>query len=141
MKTLIQLRNEDFVRCCIDIFRNDCAMGAIRPLDTVIERALACQPLCHYLDYDSVSAKLHRIGRRGLEAEVSSPLFRAMWQELAEQVAETRQRRGRLNHAQALTFVLTFKRPSRFYISPDTAKRLLRPHITYSLTNKLSAIQ
>ncbi len=73
MKTLIQLRNEDFVRCCIDIFRNDCAMGAIRPLDTVIERALARQPLCHYLDYDSVSAKLHRIGRRGLEAEVKQP--------------------------------------------------------------------
>lgn len=139
MKKLIQLRNEEFVRRCADIFKADLAAGAIRPLDTVIERALNSRPRCHYLDFDTASRRLHCIERHGLEAAVANPLARAMWAELASQVSQVRERRGCGSFCRALTFVLTFMRPSRFYISPDTARRLLTPHVSYSITSHLTA--
>ncbi len=134
MKDLTQARNSEFVRRCVEIFRRDCRSGAVRPLDTVIARALAMQPRAHYLAFDSASRRLHRIERRGLEAEVSEDIARAMWAELRSQVEETMARQRVKSFDKALSFVLNFCRPSRFYMSVDTARRILSPHLSYSLT-------
>ncbi|MCM1066090.1 MAG: hypothetical protein NC418_00770 [Muribaculaceae bacterium] len=134
MKKLIQARNEEFKRRCLEIFRRDYDSGTIRPLDSVIERALAMQPRSHYLSFDTASRRLHRIERRGLEAEVHEELARLMWAEVMAQVRQAMERRGTESFDRALSFVLNFCRPSRFYMSFDTARRLLTPHLSYSLT-------
>lgn len=138
MRNNIQTRNEDFIRRCITIFKSDYAAGAIKPLDSVIERALGSRPHCHYLDYDTASEKLHQIRRLGIDNVVCNPEARAMWTELAAQVDEARQRSPDCSFHKALAFVLNFMRPSRFFITPDTARRILSPHISYSITRNLS---
>lgn len=136
MKSPIENRNEEFVRRCVAIFRNDFAEGTVRPLDSIITRALAMQPRSWYISYDTASKRLHAIERHGMDSIVQCHLARCQWEELRKQVDEIIAANPRKTFDAALSFVLNFCRPSRFYISRDTARRLLTPHLTYSLTLK-----
>lgn len=134
METLIQHRNADFKRRCLQIVKADYATGALRPLDSVLERAISQQPLSHYLNFDTASRRLHKIRRYGLETVVKEPLARRRWAELMAQVTEQMVRNKHMKFYQALTFVLNFKRPSQFYITPDTARRIISPYVAKQIS-------
>ncbi len=133
MKTLTESRNHEFLRRCIDLAGAELREGRSIDIDSIIDRVLAMQPRSHYLNYDTASRRLHIIERRGLERAVASKLLRAMWQEIGEQVAATMHSR-RCPFDRALSFVLNFCRPSRFYMTRDTARRILAPHIALTIT-------
>lgn len=128
MKTATQLRNEEFLRRCIGIFDKDHQEGRISTLPDIIARATAMQPHSHYLSYDTASRRLHRIMRNGLENEIKEDLAREMWAEILEQVKTCMSSTPPKSFDKALSFVLNFCRPSRFYISYDTAKRIISPN-------------
>ncbi|MDE5662297.1 MAG: hypothetical protein K2F91_02665 [Muribaculaceae bacterium] len=133
MKTHITCRNEDFRRRCLEIFEKDFRAGAIQPLESVIDRAIAMQPRSHYLNYDQASRRLHAIERHGLENEVKEELARQMWSELRQQIDRVMELNPKKPFDKALSFVLNFCRPSRFYISRDTARRIIAENVSYSL--------
>ena len=133
MKDYIMARNEEFRRRCVEIFKSDLQNGVIQPLDSVLERAIACRPLCHYMSYDTASRRLHAISRHGLKVVVKEPLAAQMWTELAAQITEIMTLSPNKSFDRALSFVLNFGRPSRFYISIDTARRIIAPNITYQI--------
>lgn len=134
MKSQIENRNQEFRRRCIEIFERDVREGGARPLESVLERALAMQPHSHYLSYDTASRRIHRIHRYGIEKVVKERLAREMWRELVGQIEDVQARFPRKTFDMALTFVLNFYRPSRFYMSLDTARRIVAPNLSYRLT-------
>lgn len=140
MKDLILARNGDFRRRCIRIFNSDYNEGAIRPLDSVLERAINTRPLCHYLSYDTASKRLHAIRRHGLTNVVKEKIARQMWAELAGQVSEIMSQHPDKSFEKALSFVLNFCRPSRFHISLDTARRIVAPDVSYHLSYNTSTL-
>lgn len=133
MKNLTKNRNAEFARRCIEIFEKDYRNGCVRPLDEVLAIALAMQPHSHYLSYDTASRKLHAIERHGIDALVTGENTRALYTELSEQVANVMRTRSQLGFDEALSFVLNFCRPSRFYMSLDTARRIIMPYLSYSI--------
>lgn len=130
----IQARNEEFLRRCRKMLRDDFEAGTIRPLKEIINTVMHQQPRGHYLNYDTAARRLHLIERRGLEAVVTEELGRRMWAELRAQVDEVMARQKKKSFQKALTFVLSFYRPSRFYMTYDTARRILSPYISYSIS-------
>lgn len=133
MKNLTESRNAEFARRCIEIFERDYHNGCVRPLDEVLLAALAMQPHSHYLSYDTASRMLHAIERHGIDSVVSTDITKALYVELGEQVAKVMQTRRTLCFRRALSFVLNFSRPSRFYMSLDTARRIIAPYLSYSI--------
>lgn len=133
MKSLIENRNQEFRRRCIELFERDDRNGRVQSLDSVISRALLMQPHSHYLSYDTASRRIHRIRRYGMEHEVKEPLAQQMWEEVDRQIDEVRARFPGKTFDMALTFVLNYCRPSRFYISLDTARRIIAPNVSYRL--------
>lgn len=94
-------------------------------ISELIKATLRRRPRMLYIDYDTASAKLHAIDKYGLEAVAHTAESRAQWSELRQQVADAMAARRRLSFDQALTFVLHFKRPSRFYLTPNTVYKIL----------------
>lgn len=133
MKNLTKCRNAEFARRCIEIFERDYRNGCVRPLDEVLLEALAMQPHSHYLSYDTASRKLHAIERYGIDSLVSTDITKALYAELGEQVARVMRTRRKLGFDRALSFVINFCRPSRFYMSLDTARRIITPYLSYSI--------
>ena len=56
------------------------------------------------------------------------------WIEIHNQVREAMHGPQALPFDKALSYVLCFRRPTRFYIDHERAVRLLRPHITRTVT-------
>lgn len=133
-KQITQARNDDFLRCCVEIFRKDYAEGRVRPLASIVERALRVRPRSYYITYDCASAKLHRIEREGFDAVVRGGEARGLWLDLAGEVARVRAANPGISFSMALAHALNFCRPRRFYISPDTAMRILAPYRALSLS-------
>ncbi len=98
----------------------------------LIERTLATRPPAYYVSYEYASRVLHRI--IGSPAEgIGSSLRTGLWMELADDVRTTMAARN-LRFSKALTFVLSYRRPSRWYISAGHAATLLRGHIRITRT-------
>lgn len=96
----------------------------------LIERTLATRPPAYFVSYEYASRVLHRI--EGAEpGAVGTSLRTGMWLELADDVRTTMSARN-LSFSKALTFVLAYRRPSRWYISAGHAATLLRGHIRES---------
>lgn len=125
MKQITYHRNQDLLSVARQTYVTSASRGRIMNITELIEATLRCRPKMHYVDFDTASAKLHAIDRFGLEAVVHTAEGRAQWNELRQQVAETMEARRRLSFAQALSFVLHFRRPSRFYLARNTAYKIL----------------
>lgn len=132
--TLTEARNADFRQKCVLLFERDMRQGIVRPLDDVIESALALQPLSHYVNFDLARRHMVEIRRYGISAVFREDNARRQWSEIWMQVQSFLATHPRKSLDDALSFVLNFCRPSRFYISYDTGRRILRPAITYRLT-------
>ncbi len=133
MKTSTTMRTADLVANASRLLAFATRRGKTMNISQLLLAALSRQPKMHYIDFDTASRKLHAIERRGLEAVVRTPLAQQQWAELRDQVAEAMSTRRRLSFVQALTFVLHFRRPSRFYIAPNSAFKILNRHFRPSL--------
>lgn len=122
-------RNEEFVRRCIAHFDTCRRRGMDMPLDALVNFAVMTRPTAYFIDFDYASRELHHIMRHGASSK-GNPLKRQMFEELLSKVQAAMERPRNLDFPGALTFVLTFDRPSRYWIKPDTARRLVRKHLT-----------
>lgn len=138
MKKLTEMRNADLIgaaRQCVNLARQ---RGETMNFTDLIAAAEACRPKAHYIEYEAASRRLKAIERRGLEATVSSAPARRQWAELQQQVMETMAKRRKLSFSQALTFVLHFRRPSRFYLTPLAVFKIIRPYFKMVLVEARS---
>lgn len=133
MKSSTKMRNADLVATARRLLAFATGRGKTMNVSQLLAATLSCQPKMHYIDFDTASRKLHAIERRGLESVVRTPIARQQWAELRGQVAEAMSTRRHLSFVQALTFVLHFRRPSRFYIAPNSAFKILHHHFRPSL--------
>ncbi|MDE6207938.1 MAG: hypothetical protein K2M55_09030 [Muribaculaceae bacterium] len=98
----------------------------------LIDRAMAARPQQFYLSYDTARRLLKTYYDHGHEAFLYAEKA-AEVEELAAHVERAMARNRRMRLSEALTFVLHFCRPSRFYISRDSATRIIRRHFTTSI--------
>ena len=133
MKKSTMMRNADLVLCARQVLSLSVSRKQVLNLSQLIEATLSRRPKMHYIDYDRASRVLHAIDVRGLDAVVKGKMARMYWTELRDQVAEAMSSRRNLNFARALTFVLSFRRPSRFYITPNAAFKILSAHFRAGL--------
>lgn len=136
MKEMTKQRNADFVRRCLEIYEHEKSLGKNPELDEVLFRAMASSPKVYYVNFDTASRQLHRIRRHGISVIKGSPGVKKMWSELNTYIEEVLEKEPRKKFDSALSYVLNFRRPSRFYINLDTARKIIRPYITYSITYK-----
>lgn len=135
-RTAIQARDAEFIAICTEIIRRNNKSGRKSVIFNVIDEAIHRRPRCHYVSYDHASRILHIIDRKGIEGTATG--LRALkWLEIYNQVKESMEGPRHLSFDKALSFVLGFMRPSRFYIDHARAMKLLRPHISYRLCTKL----
>lgn len=133
MSKLTLLRNAELLSVARQELGLAMRRGQAMSMNRLIELTLAHQPTAHYIDFDTASERLHAIERHGLDAVVRKAEARGQWEELLQQVRDTMAGRRRLTFARALSFVLHFRRPSRFYLSPNAAFKILRSHFRPSL--------
>lgn len=134
MPKTTSLRNKDLIARAKHIARAEAAAGRRPNLEQLADLVRAAQPLHFYQNYDHASRMLHIIERHGEDALGAGTESRALWLDMYRQVKEVMELRKRLNFSQALTHVLIFRRPERFYISRDTARRIISPHFAAVLT-------
>ena len=128
MKDSTLIRNREFTRRCIELYKRDISQGAVPTIDNLIDRVTLMQPHAYYIAYDTAAGRIYEIKKYGMEKVVSSAVARKMWQEMIDAVEQTMATRGCMSFDKALSFVLNFRRTSRFYISRDTARRILTKH-------------
>lgn len=129
MKPNTTARNRDFIRRCFEIYEANLREGRRLSPGELVRVALHTRPKAHYLAFDSASKTLHRIERQGLGV-FKEPVAQARCAELRSQVDEVRRVRKKLTFAAALSAVINFGRPSRFFMSEERALRILRPYYT-----------
>ena len=128
MKKTTQMRNADLLVNARQVLSIATARGEVLNVAQLMAATINRSPKMHYVDYDRASKVLHAIESRGIDAVVGNGMARMQWEELRRQVDETMARRSKLTFSQALTFVLHFRRPSRFYITANAAFRILNRH-------------
>lgn len=125
MKQITYYRNQDLLEAARRAVSKAYRRGETINIRQLVDAALSHSPKMHYVDFDTASDKLHAIRRHGLDAIVNTAEGRAKWAELGQQVDEIMAARRRLTFAQALSFVLHFRRPSRFYITRNAAYKII----------------
>ena len=94
----------------------------------LIDCVMSARPSMHYVTYAKASRKLHVIEREGEAGLVRcgcNGLAVRRWMELYGQVRDIMGRRGNCGFARALADALNFSRPSSFYVTESTVRRLL----------------
>lgn len=125
-KEMIDLRNRNIVALLRDKKRNLALAGAKVSKTELVETVMSAQPWAHYVDFDYASRMMHRLWQKGPEALGCRGLALRKWLDLAEQVKDVMASTKLSNVNSALTYVLNFRRPPRFYISPRTIDELIR---------------
>lgn len=123
--TLNQLRNLDFIALCRAIAADKLKNGQLATIREILEEAIMTPPKAHYIDFDDAVRMLRRIENTGLRNFTSNELQRDKWIEFHDQVREAMNSRRRLSFLSAVAFVLAFRRPSRFYFSIHTARKIV----------------
>lgn len=128
-KTLIQLRDEDFADCLRAVAKNyDKTSSPVTP-EIIIAEALASQPQRYYLSFKTVSANLSRLRNSGTLASKSKANRSAtleQWRDINKAVSRYMARNKHVSLSEAITYVVNFSRPSRFFISDKKAYELFR---------------
>lgn len=127
-------RNECFLNTCLGIIKAGQQRGETLTARQVVDMALSRRPPCHFASYDHARKVLSHlfVSDTGTLRD-NAPMRQHEWLELAMQVKDEIESRH-LPFDKALSFVLNFRRPSRFYISPERAMRILRPHVCRNIT-------
>lgn len=123
MQTPIQQRNQAFVRQAMAILATHMQTGERITRRQLINKALACRPPAYFTHHDKISSVLTVLARHHCPEPKTER--QAMWMEIKQRVDDLMTGPRKLNRPQAISFVLNFTRPSRYFISYVTAERLL----------------
>ena len=132
MKTNSDYFRRAFVGQAMQILSSALANSERLTRAQLIERTLACRPPAYFVSYEYASRVLHKI-MDAPAGSIGRTLRTGMWLELADEVRAVMAMRG-LRFCKALTFVLSYRRPSRWYISADHAATILRDFIKVNKT-------
>lgn len=128
-KTLIQLRDEDFADCLRAVAKNyNRASTRVTP-EIIISEALASQPRRYYLSFKTIAANLSRLRNAGTLASKSSTnrsTTLEQWRDINKAVSRYMARNKHVSLSEAITYVVNFSRPTRFFISDKKAYELFR---------------
>ncbi len=114
-KTLTQLRDEDFIQCLRYVVSEHPSASP----DVLIDLAIASQPRRYYLTYNSVNTVLPKLRKKGLPRRPSSYSGKQSyerWIDINNAVCRYMALTKHSTVADAITHVLNFERPSRFFI-------------------------
>ncbi len=125
--TLHQERNASFVRTAMNILADHMARHERITRKELILKAIAMRPPYYYVDADRAADVLNYLRCHKWPEHPS--LRQQMWMEFYNQVKEEMEGPRHLKLTKAVSFVLNFRRPSRYYITPEQAGRLLRGRI------------
>ena len=115
-KTLTQLRDEDFAAC----LRRVAAENPSATADELINLASCCTPRRYYITYTTVVTQLPRMRKKGLERRAVMPdgiPSRERWIDINNAVCRYMILNRRATLHDAITHVINFERPTRFFIS------------------------
>lgn len=121
---LTALRDQDFADCLRRVVADSRNSGATS--SRLIDLALACRPRRYYLNYATVSQTLVRLRREGLPTGPVDDHVLGRWIDINNAVNRYIALHRHATLQDAITHVITFERPSRFYIPPRRAVRIFR---------------
>ncbi len=129
--TLTSLRDADFISKLEEISSNLRRNGLKPTRDDIIDAALMSKPRQYYLSFSYILRRLNSLQREGYFEHCSgltpgSP--RAVWREIDAKVRDYRRRHRRATTEDAVSHLVNFCSPDRFYISRATARRLFQRH-------------
>ncbi len=128
-KTLTQLRDDDFADCLRAVAgRYEKDRRAVSA-ETIIAEAMATSPKRYYVAFATIVQNVSRLLRSGYAADdpkLTSLNARQQWLDIYRSV-----RRYMILHKDAslddaITYVVNYTRPARFYISDKKARELFR---------------
>lgn len=125
-------RNRAFVKRCLELIERRNRNNAPVEIREIVAEAIASPPPCHFAGYKLASHNICRLVqrmRKHPDTQRASNLRQQCWFEMAQQVMAEMDGPRKLTFAKALSFVLNFRRPSRYYLTEERALRLLRPYI------------
>lgn len=123
MQTLTELRNRAFVKQALAILSRHMRAGERITRRQLVEKALASRPPSYFINQDQVSIVLSAIDRMPDFKPASER--HAMWLEIRNRVRNLMEGPRKLRRHEAVSFVLNFTQPSRYFISHKTADRLI----------------
>lgn len=126
-KTFIKERNMSFLKTCVILSES----GRYRDVGQVVEEALQKAPQEYYVDYEHAYKRLLRLRKMDtIPRETERDLF---WAELLEKVQSRQRQRPGLSLSAALSYVLAFQHPGRYFIEPGRALNLIKKHCRVSI--------
>lgn len=122
-------RQRDLIMAALDVISKAREAGENLTLREVARRALERQPAMYYVSVTTAVNRLCRMrrGHRIFENELTT----RQYEEIHDRVCEVLAKRPRLSFSGAVNFVVSYMRPSRFYISEETAARIIRPFTVF----------
>ena len=128
-KTLTQLRDDDFADRLRAVAKNyDRTSSRVTP-EIIIAEALASRPQRYYLSFKTVASNLSRLRNSGTLAFKSSAnrsTTLQQWCDINHAVSLYMARNKDISLAEAISYIINFSRPSRFFISDKKARELFR---------------
>lgn len=129
--TLTGLRDEDFAAKLEEMAANLRRRGLRPSADDIISAAMMSRPRQYYLSYNYILRRLNALHHDGFFDRNPAPMPgspRAVWIEIDAKVKAYRLRHRRATIEDAVTHLVNFCSPDRFYISRPTARRIFRKH-------------
>lgn len=127
--TLTGLRDEDFATKLEEMASNLRRHGLQPTADDIINAAMMSRPRQYYLTYNYILRRLNALRHAGFFDRSPAPLPgspRAVWVEIDAKIKAYRLRHRRATIEDAVTHLVNFCSPDRFYISHSTARRIFR---------------
>lgn len=123
MDTNTKMRNRAFAKQALAILSRHLAAGERLTRAELIDKTLASRPPCYFVSLDKVSHALHMLELH--PQPIPGSERQAMYLEISQRVRELTEGPRQLKRHQAISFVLNFMQPSRYFISPRSACRIL----------------
>lgn len=121
------LRDLDFSRKLIETAKNRQRYNMPLTREAIIDDTLKCRPESYYLSTDNACVALRRLLNSDyikLKVVSPNPERQRFWIDLYKKVYGYRHRHPDSTFDDAVSFVLNFSRPDRFYISKNKALKL-----------------
>lgn len=128
-KTQTQLRNEAFVMTCMRLLES-ISGESLSSAEELVSKAISVSPL-HYFVSRERAMEVYRTHLRG------GAVRDGLWTEFCSDVDGVLEGRPWLGVEKAVDFVVSFKRPSRYYLSVRTGRRIIAPYLVRCLKNRI----
>ncbi|MDE7426743.1 MAG: hypothetical protein K2M79_02965 [Muribaculaceae bacterium] len=126
-KTFIKERNMSFLKTCVQLSES----GHYGSVSQVVTEALKRGPREYYVDYEHAYKRLLSLRKKDtVPRETERDMF---WAELLEKVQARQQQRPGLSLSAALSYVLAYQHPGRYFIEPLRALNLIKKYCRVNL--------